>query len=111
MTATTDEQRQHTMRVRALRRLSTCEVAGLGIALGQLERVEAELMAAQPKLKAAAQQEANVRHAKGLPPLEGAYVGAYRALVGVLEVVADAREETTYVEVTGKAPRRSRSHR
>jgi hypothetical protein len=105
VTEATAEARQRTMQVRALRRLSTCEVAGLGIALEQLDAVEVVLVESLPKLRRAAEQEAAVRQAKGQPVRDGAYFGAWSAVRALVAVVSSAREETTYAEVSGKVER------
>jgi hypothetical protein len=102
---TAAEDRARTMQVRALRRLSTCEVAGLGIALEQLEVVEAELVEALPKLRDAATKEANVRHARGLPPA-GPYVRAWSGIRSLLSAVSAAREETSTVTEVGRVAKR-----
>lgn len=99
------EQRQQTMQRRALRRLSACELAGLGLALTQLEVLEAELVEALPALRQAAEKEANVRTLRGLPPV-GAYVRAWSGVKALLAVVSEAREETSYVEASGKVVKR-----
>jgi hypothetical protein len=100
------ESRQHTMRVRALRRLSKCELGGLGIALDHLEVVETALVEALPKMRQAAEKEAAVRHARGLPVV-GPYVASWSAVRELLLVVTDAREEVTHAETSGKVEKRT----
>ena len=102
------EQRQQTMRVRALRRLSTCEIAGLGIALDQLEVLETQLVESLPALRNAAEKEANVRTLRGLPPV-GPYVRAWSGVRVLLEKVSEAREATSYAEASGKVEKRTAS--
>ena len=105
MTEQAADARQRTMQVRALRRLSKCELGGLGVALEQLEVVEAALVEVLPKMRQAAEKEAAVRRARGLP-VAGPYVGAWSGARDLLLVVTDAREELTYTETSGKVEKR-----
>lgn len=98
------EARARTMQVRALRRLSECEVAGLGLALAQLAEVEAALIETMPKLRDAATKEANVRSMRGLPP-SGPYVRGWSASRDLLALVEAARDELTVATSTRRVRR------
>lgn len=100
------EARARTMQVRALRRLSECEVAGLGVALRQLETLEVALVAALPKMREAADKEAAARRARGYPMQGGPFVQAWLGVRALLLVVGDAREETSLAEASGRVAKR-----
>jgi hypothetical protein len=99
------EERSRTMQVRALRRLSECEMAGVGLALQTLEAIEGELVQLLPEARRAAAKEAAARSARGLAP-HGPFGSGREALRRALLALTDAREELSYTEVTRKVRKR-----
>jgi len=102
--------RAKSMAMNALRRLSTTEVEGLGIALEKLAVVEMHMISSLPQLRAAATKERALRAAKGLPP-EGPFTMATREIYQLIHAVTEAIEQTNQATITGKVPRRKSSRR
>lgn len=98
-------ERQRTMSIRALRRLSETEMLGLGHALTVIEKTEAQLVEQLGDLRRAAAKEQRVRRELGLPGT-GHYGRAYIAAHRLVVALTTAREETATSTKTGRIPRR-----
>ena len=97
--------RARTMQVRALRRLSQTEVAGLGIGLAAIVEVETELIGQLSGMRHAAEKEAYARNLRGLPGL-GPYGTAFVEIKRALARLGLAREDTETAIDLGKVERR-----
>lgn len=100
-----ETDRARTMQLRALRRLSSTEVAGLGIGLAAIEACETEVLADLTAMRLAAQKEREVRVLRGLPG-HGPYGRAYISARRLVQRLGLAREDTEGVLDVGKVERR-----
>lgn len=102
------ESRSRSKSVQAMRRLSTTEIRGLGIALDHVDHLEQTLVTYLQKTKASAIREQQIRKAKGLPP-EGPQTITYNMTIQTLRALSDARDQVTVARDQGKVSKARRS--
>lgn len=85
--------RARTMQLKAARRLTETEHAGLRLVFDAVVSTEEELCLVLGDLRRAAEKEAMVRRLRGLPP-EGPYGRAYAMTRRCIEALSQARQET-----------------
>lgn len=98
--------RARTMQVRALRRLSQTEVAGLGIGLAAVEECESALIGQLSGMRAAAEKETAIRKQRGMTTL-GPYGVAFVEVKRCIARLGLAREDTELTLEAGKVERRA----
>ena len=103
MTAT---DRDRKFQVKALRRLSETEIAGLKIGLDALAAVEAVLIDAHPALKVAAERERRAREFRRAFPVSGPAQEAATAVNRALQQIGLALEDTGEAVETGRVEKR-----